>query len=1027
MLHPVTAYATLVDAGQIVAGPYVRGSCRRHLNDLKRAVPNAAAAKPGDIWFDAEVADDVFAFFEETLRLSEGQFEGRPFKLHISQAFIIGSLFGWLRKNDAGEIVRRFRRAYIEMGKGNGKALAIDTPIPTPDGWRTMGDLRKGDVVFDDRGQPCKVKAVSGHMFERPCYRVRFNDGAEIVADADHLWRTSALRTGLPKGPRKAGEPRKGEASLRTTAQIARTLTVGPTKSLHPQAIWNHRVDIAGSLDCAKADLSVPPYTFGVWLGDGDTDCARLTVAYEDWETVERIQAEGVRCREQKKHSETTARVGIAVSPELRALGVFGRKFIPVQYLRASGVQRLAVLQGLMDADGSIAKNGQCELTLCSSGLADDAVELITSLGFKPTRHISEAKLDGRVVGMRHRIQFWSWPDRPAFRLRRKASRLKDPPKTRAISQGRMIVGCDPVPSVPVQCITVDSPSSMFLAGREMVPTHNSPLAGGIGLFGMMADNEPGAQVYSAGATFDQASILFNDAVKMAQQSEELWEDIVATGNAKILNLSAPKYPQSLSFFRPLSREKGKTGSGPRPHFALVDELHEHPDGAVMDMLERGFKFRRQPLLLMITNSGSDRKTVCWEEHEHAAKVALGDKEDDQLFSYVCALDVQQTGKNKGKPEDPLVDPSCWVKANPLLGVTITEEYLRGVVKQARDLPGKANGILRLHFCVWTDSATAWVTREMWESLEDADMRPEQFAGKQCWLGTDLSATKDMTATAIVFEDGFKDVPDPADPGKFARKPCYALFVYTYTPQETLATRQHNDRAPYDVWIAEADEKGKAFGLTALPGSVIRYDYVAQDVIELSRDYRVQGLAYDNYLIRTFVQEFEELGMPDAERTLNMTDHPQGLSRRSTTEVWMPGSIDAFEMLILERRLRVSVNPVLRGAVAGATFYKGPTELKRFDKAKATNRIDACVASAMAIGLATQRDEGLTSVYDVRGAARASGEPASPPPSSSVYDKLVKPGDIDYNILNDPRHPRHGEMLERFYREQSREDELEGV
>src|SRR5699024_4261042 len=122
------AYAEAVVAGSVVAGPHVRNACRRHLDDLKHGPERGLS-------FDLDAADRVFRFFEDMLRLSEGQFEGKPFDLHPSQAFILGSLFGWKRKDGR----RRFRRAYIEQGKGNGKALALDTPIPTPTGWTTMG------------------------------------------------------------------------------------------------------------------------------------------------------------------------------------------------------------------------------------------------------------------------------------------------------------------------------------------------------------------------------------------------------------------------------------------------------------------------------------------------------------------------------------------------------------------------------------------------------------------------------------------------------------------------------------------------------------------------------------------------------------------------------------------------------------------------------------------------------------------------------------------------------------------------
>jgi phage terminase large subunit-like protein len=216
----------------------------------------------------------------------------------------------------------------------------------------------------------------------------------------------------------------------------------------------------------------------------------------------------------------------------------------------------------------------------------------------------------------------------------------------------------------------------------------------------MMADGEAGAEIYAAGATKDQAGILFRDAVKMVDKSPDLTADQAQRRTRPRIQ---PRLPlKNGSFFRPISREARKTGSGPRPHFALCDEMHEHPDRGVMEMLERGFKFRRQPLLLMITNSGTDRNSICWEEHEHAVKVAAGNieaKDDDPPISASHRRHDLQLRLRARSGDDPLNDPSCWPKANPLLGVTITEEYLAGVVAQAKAMPGKLNGILRLHFC----------------------------------------------------------------------------------------------------------------------------------------------------------------------------------------------------------------------------------------------------------------------------------------------------------------------------------------
>ena len=456
-----------------------------------------------------------------------------------------------------------------------------------------------------------------------------------------------------------------------------------------------------------------------------------------------------------------------------------------------------------------------------------------------------------------------------------------------------------------------------------------SPMVGAIGLYGMVADGEAGAQIYAAGATKEQAGILFRDAVGMVDKSPSLDKAIRRSGGpGREYNLAHMK---SGSFFRPVSRETKKTGSGPRPHFALCDEIHEHPDGGVIEILERGFKFREQPLLIMITNSGSDRNSICWQERKHAVAVAHQEREDDTTFSYVCALDDE---------DDAFNDPACWIKANPLLGVTITEEYLAIQVKQAKDIAAKANGIRRLHFCEWTDAESAWISRDMWASVEDHTLEISQFAGAKCWGGLDLSAKVDLTAKALVFDDGLDE----------DGKPRFAAFVHGYTPADTLQARAERDGAPYDLWV-------DAGFITATPGKKTRLDYVAQDLIDDSEQYDLDFVAYDNYLIADFEAVLGDMGAE-----LPILDHPQGWNKRKRDtpdgeeiSLWMPGSIDELETLIMEGRIRVHMNPALQTAVMSATFDRSPADLRRFTKHKATGRIDMAVALAMAVGAATAR------------------------------------------------------------------------
>lgn len=494
-----------------------------------------------------------------------------------------------------------------------------------------------------------------------------------------------------------------------------------------------------------------------------------------------------------------------------------------------------------------------------------------------------------------------------------------------------------------------------------------SPLAGGIGLYGLTADGEAGAEIYSAGATKEQAGILFRDAVKMARKSP-VFENALkfSGGEGNEYNIA---YLRKGSFFRPVSRETKKTGSGPRPHFALVDELHEHADGGILEILERGFKFRRQPLLLMITNSGSDRSSACWAEHEHAVKVCAGNRDakdgdahylgeiiDDTTFGYVCALD---------KDDDPLKDPSCWRKANPLLGVTITEEYLAGVVAQAKNIPSKLNNILRLHFCVWTEADEAWMTRAALEPVL-GDVDPVEHLGQPVWIGCDLSQNKDITALAYVVKTGV------VEKGKHAGKPMFDAWIEAWTPGDTAEARSIRDKVPYVEWI-------KAGHINGPQGASIDYRQVAQALAENISEFDVQCVAYDRYAFRRGLEpECVELGL-----SLEFVEHPQGGVKkgkpndamkaaaedagREAEGLWMPMSVRQLEDLISERRIRLKGNPVLISAMMSAVTERDRWGNYWLSKDRATQKIDAAIALAMAVGAAHSyegRSSGPASPWD---------------------------------------------------------------
>lgn len=341
--------------------------------------------------------------------------------------------------------------AFLLGYKKTGKALALDTPIPTPSGWIPMGSLRVGDQVFDEQGNPCHVVGVSPIWNDRPCRRVTFDDRTSIIADVEHEWLT---QTRVPQ-----------KTSIRTTQEIQDSL-------LYTQG-HNHSVKLAGPLQCNEASLPIDPYVLGAWLGDGTSADAAITTA--DEEIVQQIQDAGYTI---SKWPSATYVYGIlgGFRTSLRTHGLLNCKHIPSAYLRGSISQRMALLQGLMDTDGSCEIKGGCSFTSTNEVLVLSVLELIRSLGFKPSIKEGRAKINGVDCGAKWTIRFHASHRIPVFRLTRKLIRQGAFYEHRMAprSQTRKIVAVDWTESVPVRCITVDSPSHLFLAGEGMIPTHNS-------------------------------------------------------------------------------------------------------------------------------------------------------------------------------------------------------------------------------------------------------------------------------------------------------------------------------------------------------------------------------------------------------------------------------------------------------------------------------------------------------------------------------------------------------------------------
>lgn len=452
-----------------------------------------------------------------------------------------------------------------------------------------------------------------------------------------------------------------------------------------------------------------------------------------------------------------------------------------------------------------------------------------------------------------------------------------------------------------------------------------SPLLAGIGIYGLLADGEAEAEIYAAAVMKDQAKILFRDAENMRSLSPLLRRKIAAHVN----NLSVPA---TGSFFRPISSEK-KGLDGKRVHMALIDEIHEHPSPIVVNKMRAGTKGRRQALIAMITNSGWDPQSVCWDQHEFTRKILEGIVESDAHFGYMCHLDACEEHQAEGHVQpkdgcsncDSWLDEDVWIKANPNLGVSIRKGYLRELVTEAVAMPSKQGIVMRLNFCFWTQGENRAIGAQAWrkcagEGAEDPvawrKRKLEQSKGLKCYGGVDLACTDDLTCWLEFF---------PVQPGL---EKAFVLPFF-YTPRESVALRTQRDRVPYELWE-------KLGFLTVTEGVTTDYQFIREDIKKRAKDSEVVEIRYDRYRALDLVNQLLADG-------LNLVNHPMGVSMHDPTTMVL--------MAVKEANFEHGNNPVLAFNADNLVTIqdaKGNINMKKPDNPNSPKKIDGMIAFALA-------------------------------------------------------------------------------
>lgn len=452
------------------------------------------------------------------------------------------------------------------------------------------------------------------------------------------------------------------------------------------------------------------------------------------------------------------------------------------------------------------------------------------------------------------------------------------------------------------------------------IPKKNgkSELAAAIALLLTCGDGEQRAEVYSAAADRQQASIVFDVAADMVRMCPAL--------NKRVKILASQKrliYEPTNSFYQVLSAE-AYSKHGFNVHGVVFDELHSQPNRKLYDVLTKGSgDARMQPLFFLITTAGTDTHSICYEVHQKAQDIIDGRKIDPTFYPVIYGAD----------DTEDWTSPKVWKKCNPSLGETIGMDKVKTACESAKQNPGEENSFRQLRLNQWVKQAVRWMPMDKWDKCAFA-VNEEQLEGRVCYGGLDLSSTTDITAFVLVFP--------PLD-----EDDKYIILPYFWIPEDTLDLRVKRDHVPYDVW----ERQGY---LQTTEGNVVHYGYIEKFIEQLGKKYNIREIAFDRWGAVQMVQNLEGMGF-------TVVPFGQGFKDMS------PPTKELMK-LTLEQRIAHGGHPVLRWNMDNIFVRTDPAGNIKADKEKSTEKIDGAIATIMALDRAIRcGNNNCASVYDDRG------------------------------------------------------------
>lgn len=749
MLH----YAESIRSGEKIACDELKQAVERFFRDLENP----------EYEIDPKGPEFCIRIIETTICHQQGErldgtpLRDTPLKLEPFQKFIIYNLLGF-KVRATGTV--RYHEALIFIPRKNGKALSLDTKIPTPNGWVKMQDVHEGDYVFSANGTPSKV-LLESEIFNKPMYLVSFEDGTSIKASADHVWTVQtkdSRRTAKRKTIRTPNKP-----NLRETGgwyDITTEDMAGDFKRVRADGKgtdYKYRVPMAAAVKYPEKELMVSPYMLGVWLGDGTAKSTHIASGEKDLEEMKSlIESEGYSCKVvQYKgrcheivpdyHERGEAQEG-SLRSALKSIGVLRNKHIPTGYLQGSVYQRSELLKGLMDTDGFVSKSGQCEFVQKNKQLSLQVLELVRSLGYKATISRKIARCNGKDCGYVYRIMFFADREHPCFKLAQKLNRLKE--KLSERMKAKSIVNITPIDVCPSKCIMIDDPSHLYLAGDGFTATHNTGFAAALSWALSLWYRRSGSKCYIASAALMQSLESFN---LLKYNVNRLGENQKDGGNIRIIDNNNEHsmtctLPDGSFFIRALAANPDAQDSL-NANICIVDEIHALKQPKQYNLFKEAQKAYTNKLLIGISTAGDNEQGFLGQRLKYCRKVLDGTVPDEQYFIFICCA---PEGVKDGSVD--YTDPKIHEMANPNYGVTIRPEEILNDALQAQNDPQQRKDFFAKSLNVYTGAIKAYFDIDEFRrsdkkynwTLDELAKLPVKWYG-----GADLSKLHDLTAAAL--------------------------------------------------------------------------------------------------------------------------------------------------------------------------------------------------------------------------------------------------------------------------------------